>query len=159
MVDYAKLAEKAKALQDASRGHDGRLNGHEQDPTAFFDKVKSHLVAEMYKANQELSKRGLSTLDRSFSPSFSGRFCFTFGVSLLCGVELDTKLGQRCIKAIISGPPNAREIGRRVYLFNRAAQQPQSFVEDDSNGVVVRGLGPEEIAVDIISCVLSGEFS
>ena len=159
MVDYAKLAEKAKALQDAARGSNGRLDAQEQDPTAFFDKVKSHLVAEMYKANTELSKRGLSTLDRSFSPSFSGRFCFTFGVSLLCGVELDTKLGQRCIKAIISGPPNAREIGRRVYLFNRAAQQPQSFVEDDSNGVVVRGLGPEEIAVDIISCVLSGEFS
>jgi hypothetical protein len=159
VVDYAKLAEKAKAMQDASKGSNGRLDAQEQDPTAFFDKVKSHLVAEMYKANLELSKRGLSTLDRSFSPSFSGRFCFTFGVSLLCGVELDTKLGQRCIKAVISGPPNAREIGRRMYLFNRAAQQPQSFMEDESTGVLVRGLGPAEIAVDIISCILSGEFS
>lgn len=159
MVDYAKLAEKAKALQDASRGSNGRLDTQEQDPTAFFDKVKSHMVAEMYKANLELSRRGLSTLDRSFSPSFSGRFCFTFGLSLLCSVELETKMGQRCIKATISGPPNAREIGRRSYLFNRAAQQPQSFEEDETMGVVVRGLGPEEIAVDIISCILSGEFS
>lgn len=159
MVDYAKLAEKAKALQDAAKGSNGRLEAQEQDPTAFFDKVKHQLVAEMYKANLELSKRGLSTLDRSFSPSFSGRFCFTFGVSLLCGVELDTRMGQRCIKATISGPPNAREIGRRVYLFNRAAQQPQSFMEDESAGVLVRGLGPAEIAVDIISCILSGEFS
>jgi hypothetical protein len=159
VVDYAKLAEKAKALQDAAKGQDGRLDGQEQDPTAFFNKVKNHLVAEMYKANQELNKRGLSTLDRSFSPSFSGRFCFTFGVSLLCGVELDTRYGQRCIKSTISGPPNAREIGRRVYLFNRASQQPQSFEGDETTGVIVRGLGPEEIAVDIISCVLSGEFS
>ncbi|HTW61018.1 MAG TPA: hypothetical protein VMD55_04370 [Terracidiphilus sp.] len=159
MVDYAKLAEKAKALQDAAKGPNGRLEAQEQDPTAFFGKVKSHLVAEMYKANLELGKRGLSTLDRSFSPSFSGRFCFTFGVSLLCGVELDTRLGQRCIKATVSGPPNAREIGRRVYLFNRASQQPQSFMEDETAGVIVRGLGPEEIAVDIISSVLSGEFS
>jgi hypothetical protein len=159
VVDYAKLAEKAKALQDASKGSNGRPDGQEQDPTAFFDKVKSHLVAEMYKANVELSRRGLSTLDRSFSPSFSGRFCFTFGLSLLCSVELDTRMGLRCIKATISGPPNAREIGRRSYLFNRATQQPQSFMEDENAGVVVRGLGPEEIAVDIISCILSGEFS
>jgi hypothetical protein len=159
VVDYAKLAEKAKALQDATRGSNGRLNAQEQDPTAFFDKVKSHLVAEMYKANLELGKRGLATLDRSFSPSFSGRFCFTFGLSLLCGVELDTRLGQRSIKAIISGPPNACEIGRRVYLFNQASQQPQSFTEDEATGVLVRGLGPEEIAVDIVSCILSGEFS
>jgi hypothetical protein len=159
VVDYAKLAEKAKALQDAAKGSNGHLDGQEQDPTAFFDKVKSHLVAEMYKANLELNKRGLSTLDRSFSPSFSGRFCFTFGLSLLCGVELDTRLGQRCIKATVSGPPNAREIGRRVYLFNRASQQPQSFEEDETIGVVVRGLGPAEIAVDIVSCILSGEFS
>jgi hypothetical protein len=159
VVDYAKLAEKAKALQDASRGLDGRPDGQEQDPTAFFNKVKNHLVAEMYKANQELGKRGLSTLDRSFSPSFSGRFCFTFGLSLLCGVELDARYGQRCIKATISGPPNAREIGRRVYMFHRAGQQPQSYTEDETAGVIVRGLGPEEIAVDIISCILSGEFS
>jgi hypothetical protein len=159
VVDYAKLAEKAKALQDAAKGQDGRLNGQEQDPIAFFDKVKSHLVAEMYKANVELNKRGLPTLDRSFSPSFSGRFCFTFGTSMLCGVELETRPGQRSIKATISGPPNAREIGRRVYLFSRASHQPQSFVEDDTTGVVVRGMGPQEIAVDIISCILSGEFS
>jgi hypothetical protein len=159
VVDYAKLAEKAKAVQDAAKGSNGRLDGQEQDPIAFFDKVKSHLVAEMYKANLELGKRGLATLDRSFSPSFSGRFCFTFGLSLLCGVELDTRMGQRCIKATVSGPPNAREIGRRVYLFNRAVHQPQSFMEDENAGVVVRGLGPQEIAVDIVSCILSGEFS
>ena len=159
MADYAKLAEKAKALQDALKGSGGRLEPQEQDPVAFFDKVKAHLVSEMYKANVELSKRGVATLDRSFSPSFSGRFCFTFGTSMLCGVELDPRSGPRAIKATISGPPNAREIGRRIYFFSRTAQATPSFQEDESEGVMVRGLNPEEIAVDIISCILSGEFS
>jgi hypothetical protein len=161
VVDYAKLAEKAKALQDAANGAHGRVKVKEQDPIVFFDSVKSHLVAEMQKANIELGKRGVATLDRSFSPSFSGRFCFTFGMSLLCSVELETKMGQPRIRAIISGPPNGGEIGRREYLFNldRRAPAPQSFRTDEHAGVVVvTGLNPEDTAIDIISCILTGEL-
>lgn len=162
MVDYAKLAEKAKALQDAGSSDNGRAETKKQNPIVFFDSVKSHLVAEMVKANTELGKRGVATLDRSFSPSFSGRFCFTFGTSLFCSVELiDPTVGQPRIKAVINGPPNGGEIGRREYLFNlnRHAPEPQTFRTDESAGVLVTGLSPEDTAIDIISCILTGEFS
>lgn len=159
MVDYGKLADKAKALQNAAKEGDSRTEGKQQDPVVFFDNVKSHLVAEMHKANVELGKRGLATLDRSFSPSFSGRFCFTFGTSLFCSVELDANGGHRRIKSIINGPPNGGEIGRREYHFNRGATEPQSFRADDEAGVIVTGLNSEEIAVDIVSSILIGEFS
>lgn len=159
MVDYAKLAEKARALQDAANGRDCRPGAKEHDPVAFFDGVKSHLVAEIHKANLELGKRGVATLDRSFSPSFSGRFCFTFGTSLLCCVELGAKTGQPRIRAIISGPPTGGEIGRREYVFNQGTPEPASFRADESAGVIVTGLNPEDTAIDIISSILSGEFS
>lgn len=162
MVDYAKLAEKARALQDAAKDTNGRAEGKKQNPSVFFNSVKTHLIAEMHKANAELTKRGVATLDRSFSPSFSGRFCFTFGTSLFCSVELVApRAGQPRIKAVISGPPNGGEIGRREYLFNleRDTPEPQSFRTDESAGVIVTGLNPQDTAIDIISCILTGEFS
>lgn len=159
MVDYAKLAEKAKALQDAAKDESSRGGAKEQDPIAFFDGVKSHLVAEMVKANRELGKRGVATLDRSFSPSFSGRFCFTFGTSLFCSVELATRQEQPRVRAIICGPPNGGEIGRREYLFNKGIPEPESFRADENTGMIVTGLNPQDTAIDIISCILTGEFS
>ena len=159
MVDYGKLADKAKALQDATKGGGTRDEVLEYDPKAFYQAVKSHLVAEMNKANPELSKRGVPTLDRSFVPSFSGRFCFTFGISLLCSVELDVQPGRHRIKAVITGPPNGNEIGRREYLFNRGGSEPTSYRAEEGGGTIVTGLSPEAIAVDIVSSLLSGEFS
>jgi hypothetical protein len=159
VVDYAKLADKAKALQEAAKGGGIRGGRMEYDPATFYQTVKSHLVAEINKANSELSKRGVPTLDRSFLPSFSGKFCFTFGMSLFCSVELDAQPERHRIKATITGPPNGNEVGRREYLFNRGGAEPQSFRNEEGVGVIVTGLKPEEIAVDIISSILSGEFS
>ena len=160
MVDYSKLADKAKALQDAARGGGRRDEQLEYDPAAFYTSVKSHLVNEINKANPELSKRGVPTLDRSFLPSFSGRFCFTFGISLLCSVELDDQPGRHRIKAVITGPPNGNEVGRREYLFNRGGPEPPSFRTEEGGAItIVTGLRPEQIAVDIVSSLLSGEFS
>ena len=160
MVDYAKLAEKARALRDAANGSNSTVEGRQQDPNVFFDSVKSHLIAEMHKANLELHRRGVATLDRSFSPSFSGRFCFTFGTSLFCSVELVTKPGQQPrVKAAICGPPNGGEIGRREYLFNKGSQEQSFRADENAGGMTVTGLNPEDTAIDIVSCILTGEFS
>ena len=159
MVDYAKLADIAKANQDVARRAAARPETQQYDPGVFYQNVRSHLTAEINKANPELTKRGVPTLDRSFLPSFSGRYCFTFGFSLLCSVELDTHPELCRIKAIISGPPNGNEIGRREYLFNRGPEEQQSFRSEEGVGVIVTGLNAEEIAVDIVSSILSGEFS
>jgi hypothetical protein len=159
MVDYSKLADKAKALQEAAKGGGAREETLEYDPVAFYVTVKNHLVAEINKANPELAKRNVPTLDRSFLPSFSGRFCFTFGMSLFCSVELDAQPGRHRIKCVITGPPNGNEIGRREYLFNRGGPEPPSYRSEESGVTIVTGLRPEQIAVDIVSSLLSGEFS
>ena len=159
MVDYAKLADKARAMQDAAKGSGGRSDRMEYDPATFYQTVKAHLVAEINKANPELTKRGVPTLDRSFLPSFSGKFCFTFGMSVFCTVELDAQ-PERCrIKAVITGPPNGNEVGRREYMFNRGGSEPPSYRAEEGVGTIVTGLNPDQIAVDIISSILSGEFS
>ncbi len=159
MVDYAKLADKAKALQEATKGASRYEKTLEYDPAVFYQAVKSHLVEEINKANPELSKRGVPTLDRSFLPSYAGKFCFTFGVSLFCSVEMDTQPERHRIKAVITGPPNGNEVGRREYLFNRGGPEPPSYRAEEGVGTIVTGLGPEAIAVDIVSSILSGEFS
>ena len=162
MVDYAKLADKAKANQDLARGPSTsytEAQTQQVDPGVFYGKVKAHLADEINKANLELAKRGVPTLDRSFLPSFSGKFCFTFGFSLLCAVELEA-YPERCrIKATISGPPNGNEIGRREYLFNGPVSEHQTYRAEEGVGVIVTGLKPDEIAVDVVSSILSGEFS
>jgi hypothetical protein len=159
VVDYAKLADKAKALQEAARGGDTRDEVLEHDPAAYYHAVKSYLIKEINKANPELMKRGVHTLERSFLPSYSGKFCFTFGISLLCSVELDALAGRSCIRAVISGPPTGKEVGRREYCFNRGGPEPASFRTEEGGITTVVGLTPEEIAVDILSSLLSGEFS
>jgi hypothetical protein len=159
VADYAKLADIARANQDHARRTPERPEAQQYDPSVFYQNVKSHLTAEINKANPELTKRGVPTLDRSFLPSFSGRYCFTFGFSLLCSVELDAHPELSRIKAVISGPPNGNEIGRREYLFNRGVGEQQSFRTEEGVGIIVTGLNAGEIAIDIVSSILSGEFS
>jgi hypothetical protein len=163
VVDYAKLADKAKALQEAANSEDRREDRHdealEHDPAAFYHAVKSYLIKEINKANPELIKRGVHALERSFLPSYSGKFCFTFGISLLCSVELDALAGRSCIRAAISGPPNGKEVGRREYYFNRGGLEPAAYRAEAGGITTVVGLSPEEIAIDIVSSLLSGEFS
>jgi hypothetical protein len=159
VVDYGKLADKAKAIQDAAKGSGNRGGRVQYDPASFYQTVRAHLVAEINKANPELSKRGVPTLDRSFLPSFSGKFCFTFGMSLFCSVELDAQPERNRIKAVISGPPNGNEVGRREYMFNRGDVEQTSYRAEEGGGTIITGLNPEQIAVDIVSSILSGEFS
>jgi hypothetical protein len=80
-------------------------------------------------------------------------------MSLFCSVELDAQPERHRIKAVISGPPNGNEVGRREYLFNRGAVEQTSYRAEEGLGTIITGLNPEQIAVDIVSSILSGEFS
>jgi hypothetical protein len=80
-------------------------------------------------------------------------------MSLFCSVELDAQPGRHRIKSVITGPPNGNEIGRREYLFNRGGPEPPSYRAEEGSVTIVTGLVPEQIAVDIVSSLLSGEFS
>jgi hypothetical protein len=135
-MDYGKLAQKlsnqrsnAGSAQEAKRG------------TAFtevFERVKLQVMSEIEKANVEMRKSKLDTIERIFTPCHRGKLCLTLGSRLLCTVGLQEEKGQ--IAAVISGPPNALEISRKAFPL-------------------IKGCDPERIAVEIVSGLLMGEFS
>jgi hypothetical protein len=155
MVNYAKLAEKAKMIQIADKLEAERHKQLREDPCIFFDKVKAHIVEEMNKANVELRKRGAATFDRNYLPGFSEELFLTYGTDSLCRVGLGILGGGCRVTAVISGPPNGYEISRKEYLCNqdKACQEVLPAVEE---GMPPEGSCPEEIAVDIISGILRG---
>jgi hypothetical protein len=108
------------------------------DAAQVYERVKVSLDNEIEEANVELRKRKLATLERVFLPSYQGKVCLTFGSQLLCAVELQQARGQ--ITAVISGPPNAAEISRKVFLLSE-------------------GYSPDAIAAEIVSGLLMGKFS
>jgi hypothetical protein len=138
VTDYGELAQKLsnqRSLADSAQ-EAGAERG--VDAAAIYERVKVHASDEIEKANVELRKRKLAIIERLFVPSFRGRLCLTFGSELLCTVELQEPKGQ--IAAVISGPPNAREISRKEFLL-------------------IEGCDPEQIAVEIVSALLMGAFS
>jgi hypothetical protein len=156
VVDYAKLADIAKQMQDAEKISVDKQQERKVDPRIFFESVRAHLIEEMNKANVELSKRKTVGFSQSHMPGFDGEIFLTFGTDLLCRVTL-VVLGGRCeIKAVISGPPNGYELSRREYPLN---QQEADAQTPDAGETVVSGISPYQIAVDIISSVLVGKFS
>lgn len=157
MVNYAKLADSAKKMQDARKSGSDAQKELRADPCAFFDSVKAHLATEMRKANVELRKRGAVTIDQNHLPGFDTEAFLTFGTDSLCRVGLGTRGGECRITAVICGPPNGCEISRKEYLCRQKAPCPDKIhavgVESPS-----RGSSPEQIAADIISSILVGRF-
>jgi hypothetical protein len=157
MADYAELADIARARHDAEQRLAVTPLGLKADPKAYFDKVKTLIFTEMNKANVELHKSGAPLFGRNHLPTFDREIFVTFGTDLLCRISLELRAGRHFILASISGPPNGFELSRREYPCNNDA----SYLEMRSPGEAgapVMGIRPEQIAVDIISSVLRGEF-
>jgi hypothetical protein len=154
MIDYAKLADAAKAKQDADRLADERHRQLRGDPCVFFGKVKARLLEEMKTANAELRKRKAGIFEQNHLPGFPNEMFLTYGTSSLCRVGLGIVDGGCRVTAVISGPPNGCEISRKVYLCSQQASckevLPARGPADASR--------PEEIAVEIIAGILLGRF-
>jgi len=150
-MDYGKLADKLKDSESPARESQG---GRKTDPVALFESVKAHVGREIEKANVELRKRRLGTIERVFMPSFHGKLCLTLGSELLCTVELQEAYGR--IAVVILGPPNRIEIARKEYLPEGAPAVPPP---SESTVKTAYGYGPEQIAVDIVSGLIMREFA
>jgi hypothetical protein len=159
MVDYGKLADRAKALQQARRRGGESPQTPPDDPGQLYEKVKICVLQEADKANKELSKRGMVLIQRVLSPSYSGRLCLSLGISLLCNVEYTPHPDGGCrIKAILSGPPNGAEISRKEFLAVNESPEREKL-ERLGNIPWAIGLAPQNIAVEIVSGMLAGEFA
>jgi hypothetical protein len=136
MTDYGELAQKLS--NRLSHAQPAREPGSERgmDPAVIYERVKLRVSDEIEKANVELRKRKLAPVERLFLPSYHGRLCLSFG-PLLCTADLQEAKGH--VTAVITGPPNQQEISRKDFALNEYR--------------------PEQIAVEIVSGLLMGEFS
>ena len=108
MTDYGELAQKLSNRRSLAQSP--QEMGTERGPglADVYERVKLHVNNEIEKANVEMRKRKLDTIERIFLPSYRGKLCLTFGSELLCTVDLQE--AKRQITAVISGPPHALEI-------------------------------------------------
>jgi hypothetical protein len=157
MVDYGKLAERAKQRQDAEIVHTGSGRELKVDPKVFFERVKAHILKEMNKANTELRKRGADCIGQNHLSGFDNEIFLTYGTSLLCRVTLNTSVGKCLVTAAISGPPNGYELSRREYPFNNDVLNMKMPQAPGAENATVEPY-PEDIAVDIVSSILVGAF-
>ncbi len=147
MTDYGKLADHLKNLRTPAQ----QQTTH---PVVFFESVNAHLTREIEKANVELRKRRLGIIERVFLPSFHGKHCLTFDSELLCTVEVQEDPGK--IIAVIFGPPNRIEIARKEYFVGRA---PDAHAAPRAGTRTSAGYSPEQVAVEIVSALLTREFA
>jgi hypothetical protein len=157
MVNYEKLAIKAKMIQDADKLALDRHKELRAYPCSFFERVKAQVVEEMKKANVELRKRGAREIGRNHLPGFEENIFLTYGTDSLCRVGLGIMREECRVTAVISGPPNGYEISRREYLCSKEANC-QEILPSLAEGLPPDGSCPEEIAVDIISGIMRGGF-
>jgi hypothetical protein len=137
-MDYGKLAQdlsyqllQAQSVQEVGAE---RRTGF----TEVYERVKLQILSEVEKANMEMRKRKLDTIERIFAPCHRGKLCLTLGSRLLCTVGLQEDKGR--VAAVISGPPNALEISRKEFP-------------------IIAGCDTKWIAVGIVSGLFRGEFS
>jgi hypothetical protein len=153
VVDYGKLADKAKLRQNAENPRTDKVA-----PKAFFEKVRVHILDEMKKANAELQKRGADHIGQNHLAGFDNEMFLTFGTDLLCRVTLNTLVGGCRITAVLSGPPNGYELSRKEYPFDSNGTSAQMLLAKAA-GFSVVDPRPKKIAVDIISSILAGKFN
>ncbi len=156
MINYGVLADRINGLVQAGIPARKRLARNGIDPAAFYESVKAHVEEEAEKANAELRKRGLSTIERIFIPSFLGKLSLTFGTALLCTVELNGSKGR--VRAVIFGPPNRDEISRKDFFLIPEALALQYSPTDEPQKAAV-GYSPDRIAAEIVSGLLTGKFA
>ena len=156
MTDYGVLADRLNGSVQAGSSARKSLARNGIDPAAFYESVKAHVEEEVAKANEELRKRGLSTIERIFIPGFLGKVSLTFGTTLLCTVELNKSKGR--VRAVIFGPPNRDEISRKdFFLIPEAADLQGSPMSEVEKAAV--GYSPQQIAAEIVSALMLREFA
>ena len=136
MTNYGDLADKLSSQRPHARPAQESPADRGTDAVQIYERVKLVVSHEIEKANVELHKRRLAKIERLFLPSYQGRLCLSFG-PLLCTADLQEAKGQ--ITAVILGPPNQQEISRKDFALGERR--------------------PEQIAVEIVSGLLAGEFS
>jgi hypothetical protein len=157
MVDYEKLAAKAKAAQDAANFASRKAGEAALDPQVFFQQVTAYINEEMKKANVELIKRGIEPISRNLLPNFDGVVLLVFGLGYMCRVELNAGPLLSRVRAIITGPPNGHEISRTEFVFGQEDSPAGSqFAEVGPTRIV--GPTPQEIAQEIIAGIVIGKF-
>ncbi len=151
MNGYGTLAEMLRSSGYAEERFSRDPVRQEFDPAAFFEQVKAHIIEEVQKANAELHKRGLASIERVLVPCYLGRLCLTFGTALMCCVDFEVSKGRTTF--VIVGPPNRREILRKEYPFSRGPAKLEVASTQSARNHTI-SYGPAAVASAIVSQIL-----
>lgn len=151
MNDYGALAEKLKASGQPAKAAVASPVKREIDPVAFYESVKDHVIVEIGKANVELHKRGLTTIERVFVPCYAGKFSVTFGTVLLCSIGFDEAKAR--ITLVIVGPPHRKEIARKDYALHPGLLERKT-AHANLHGSTAHAQSPGSVAADIVSEII-----
>ena len=159
MVDYAKLADDAQLIQHADRSAADMRRELRAYWRSIFESVRTQVAGEMNKANVELRKRGVATIDRYHLPGFEDEIFLTYGTDTLCRVGVGVREGEVRITAVLSVPPNGYEIARKEYGPRRREDLHTGIhLAEAAEPVVDLESLPREIAINIISSIILGRF-
>ncbi|MGC9223023.1 MAG: hypothetical protein ACP5E2_03810 [Terracidiphilus sp.] len=136
MVNYRELAEELSIRQARDQQAQKKPSVQGSHAARIYERVKTVVDHEIERANAELKKRRLASVERVRVPSFFGRLCLSFGPDVLCTVDLHEPEGE--ITAVVTGPPNARELARKAFALSEHQ--------------------PEQIAEEIVAGLLAGSF-
>ncbi|MGC9158528.1 MAG: hypothetical protein ACP5FH_06010 [Terracidiphilus sp.] len=158
MVDYAKLAVDAQLIQQADCSAGDTRQKLRAYWRSILERVRAQVAGEMKKANVELRKRGVATIDRCHLPGFEDEIFLTYGTDTLCRVGVGERKGEFHITAVISGPPNGYEIARKEYGSRRENSYIGIHLAEAEEPAVDPESLSREIAIDVISSIIFGRF-
>ena len=138
MTGYGDLADKLNTRRSNPQPAHADGPAPQISAAEVYEHVKLLVGREVDKANVELRKRQLATIERVFLPSYRGKLCLTYGSELFCTVALDETKKQ--ISAAITGPPHGSEIARKDFTLGG-------------------DFSPEKASIEIVSGLLEGAFS
>ena len=120
----------------------------------FLNKSRYISIEEIEKANAELHKRGLASIERVLVPCYLGRLCLTFGTALAVLRRISRRRKGESTSVIV-GPPNRREISRKEYPFSRGPAKLEvcNLPIVRRNDIIV-GTVPRRSPRDIVSEIL-----
>ena len=164
MVDYAKLIDEEKARQDSAIAKVEAHKERDEDLHSFFNRVQTDLGNEISKANEELNKRSVPTIEGPFKiEGHDDQIEYNLGTRKpCCRLSLESTSPEIGLSRIHTElfDEEGKVIGQTDYVIEGVAQDLKTY-----NSLVegfpdhAAQVGSTDIAQEIVAGIISGRFA
>jgi hypothetical protein len=164
MVDYSKLIDEEKARQDSAIAKVEAHKERAQDLHSFFSQVQADIGNEIAKANEELEKRGVPTIEGPYkTEGHDDQIEYNLeSRKPCCRLTLESTSAEVGLSRIHTEliDEEGKVIGLTDYVIQGEAQDLKTYkslVEGFPDHAAQ--LGSMEIAQEIVAGIISGRFA